>query len=112
MAAMASAVGVKFSTASIIIATVRVTAASRLEAALCFLRQLEQQESCTGMIKKFSETTCMDIFEVPGLDEFKARGWFEISPYKDMSRLVFSREPLRQGLFTASEKKGKEEQNI
>lgn len=65
-----------------------------------------------SMIKKFSETTCMDIFEVPGLDEFKARGWFEISPYKDMSRLVFSREPLRQGLFTASEKKGKEEQNI
>ena len=29
-----------------------------------------------------------------------------------VSRLVFSREPLRQGLFTASEKKGKEEQNI
>ncbi len=54
----------------------------------------------------------MDIFEVPGLDEFKEKGWFEISPYKDMSRLVFSREPLRQGLFTASEKKGKEEQNI
>ena len=54
----------------------------------------------------------MDIFEVPGLDEFKAKGWFEISPYKDMSRLVFSSEPLRQGLFTASEKKEKEEQNI
>ena len=65
-----------------------------------------------SMIKKFSETTCMDIFDVPGLDEFTAKGWFEISPYKDMSRLVFSREPLRQGLFTASEKKGKEEQNI
>lgn len=34
------------------------------------------------------------------MTEFKAKGWFEISPYKDMSRLVFSREPLRQGLFT------------
>ena len=87
-------------------------AASNREAAVTLTVAIIMLASRKSMIKKFSETTCMDIFEVPGLDEFKARGWFEISPYKDMSRLVFSREPLRQGLFTASEKKGKEEQNI
>ncbi len=65
-----------------------------------------------SMIKKFSETTCMDVFEVPGLDEFKARGWFEISPYKDMSRLVFSKEPLKQGLFTATGGQEREERKI
>lgn len=65
-----------------------------------------------SMIKRFSETTCMDIFEVPGLDEFKERGWFEISPYKDMSRLVFSKEPLKQGLFTSPGEKAEDQRNI
>lgn len=63
-------------------------------------------------IKKYSELTCMDIFEVQGMEELRERGWFEIYPNKDMSRLVFSKEPLRRGLFTERQDSAEDNQII
>ena len=60
-----------------------------------------------NMIKKFSETTCMDIFEVPGLDEFKAKGWFEISPYKDMRGWYSPGSPSGRACSPHRRKKGR-----
>ena len=64
------------------------------------------------MKRSYAKRTYLNVMNAPMLAELKEKGWFELFAEHGVSRLVFSREPLRQGLFTASEKKGKEEQNI
>jgi len=52
------------------------------------------------LMEKYSDMTYLNIFDIPGVDELKKRYWFEMSAGKDISRLIFSKEPLKQGLLT------------
>lgn len=61
------------------------------------------------LIKKYSELTWLNALEIPGVDELAARNWFEIHPSQDVSRLIFSKEPLKCGMMTGPVQ---EEENI
>lgn len=52
------------------------------------------------LIKQYSELTWLNALEIPGVDELAEKNWFEINPGKDMSRLIFSKEPLKCGMLT------------
>lgn len=54
-----------------------------------------------GLLKKYAHVMHTDVMELPILSGMARKGWFELNPDKGMSRLVFSRTPIRQGLFTA-----------
>jgi hypothetical protein len=51
-------------------------------------------------MKRYANTTHLDVMEIPKLNELRERGWFEINPGKHYSRLVFSKKRLRQGVYT------------
>lgn len=53
-----------------------------------------------SLIKKYSDLTWFNVLDIPGVDEMARNNWFEIGPGKDMSRIVFSKEPLKRGLMT------------
>ena len=53
-----------------------------------------------NLIKKYSELTWLKVLDIPGVDELAAKNWFEMDPGKDVSRLIFSKEPLKRGLMT------------
>ncbi|MBR5292545.1 MAG: hypothetical protein IKU32_06455 [Clostridia bacterium] len=53
-----------------------------------------------NLIKKYSDFTWLNVMDIPGMDELAARNWFELSPDKDISRVIFSKEPLKSGLLT------------
>lgn len=50
--------------------------------------------------KKYGALMHMGIMELPILHDMAERGWFELTPTEGMSRLVFSKTPIKQGLFT------------
>ncbi len=50
--------------------------------------------------KKYGAHTHLSIMELPVLRDMAERGWFELTPADGMSRLVFSKTPIKQGLFT------------
>ena len=54
-----------------------------------------------ALLKKYASLMHTDVMEMPILNGMARNGWFELNPDKGMSRLVFSRTPIRQGLFTA-----------
>ena len=62
-----------------------------------------------NLIKNSEKHTYLNVFDVPGMDELAAQNWFEMTPGKDASKLVFSKEPLKMGLMTGSMAK---EENI
>ena len=62
-----------------------------------------------NLIKKYSELTWLNVMDIPGVDELADKNWFELSPDKDVSRLIFSKEPLKSGLLTGPMNK---EENI
>ena len=45
--------------------------------------------------------------DIPGVDELADKNWFELAPGKEVSRLIFSKAPLKSGLMTGP--MGKEE---
>ncbi|HWS31082.1 MAG TPA: hypothetical protein VN512_13330 [Clostridia bacterium] len=51
-------------------------------------------------IKRYQKHTHLDVMEIPKLNELRERGWFELSPGRHISRLVFSKKRLRQGIYT------------
>ncbi len=53
-----------------------------------------------SLVKKYSEHTWLKAMDIPQVSRLADYNWFELNPAKDMSRLVFSREPLRRGLLT------------
>lgn len=53
-----------------------------------------------SLVKKYSELTWLKVMDIPQVSRLADYNWFELSPAKDMSRLVFSREPLKRGLMT------------
>ncbi|HWQ57912.1 MAG TPA: hypothetical protein VN540_02755 [Clostridia bacterium] len=54
------------------------------------------------LANKYGALMHTDVMELPILSAMAKKGWFELNPNKDTSRLVFSRVPIRQGLFTAA----------
>ena len=52
--------------------------------------------------KRYSKTTYLSIFRIDTLRRMKRLGWFELYETKDVSRLVFSKKPFRQGLYTGA----------
>jgi len=59
------------------------------------------------LVKRFSQRTHMNIFEIPKLKEMRRKGWFELYESRGVSKLIFSKNRLRQGLFTNHEFKMK-----
>lgn len=53
-----------------------------------------------SLIKKHSEFTWLNVMDIPGVKELAEKNWFELNPNKGVSRLIFSKEPLKRGLFT------------
>ncbi len=53
-----------------------------------------------NLINKYSELTWLNVMDIPGMDELAAKNWFELNHGKEMSRLVFSKDPLKCGLMT------------
>lgn len=51
--------------------------------------------------RKYARLMHTDAMDLPILKSMADKGWFELNPNKGMSRLVFSKTPIRQGLFTA-----------
>ena len=60
-----------------------------------------------NLIKKYSQLTWLKVMDIPGVDELADKNWLELAPDKDMSRLIFSKDPLKSGLLTGP--MGKEE---
>ncbi len=54
---------------------------------------------------KYEKEMHLDIMGVDKLNALADRGWFELYRNKDMSRLVFSKTPIKQGIFTAAPEK-------
>lgn len=52
------------------------------------------------LIKKYSELTWFNVMEIPGMEKLEEKNWFELNRSRGISRLIFSNEPLRQGLMT------------
>ncbi len=59
-----------------------------------------------GLAKKYAADMHTDVMELPILKSMADKDWFELNPNKGMSRLVFSRSPIRQGLFSAMPDQG------
>lgn len=51
-------------------------------------------------MKRYKKLTHLDVMEIPKLNELCERGWFEINPGRRYSRLVFSKNRLKQGVYT------------
>lgn len=51
--------------------------------------------------KKYAGLMHLNVMEQPILSAMAEKGWFELSPNKGFSRLVFAKTPIKQGLFTA-----------
>jgi len=51
-------------------------------------------------MKRYKKHTHLDVMEIKKLSELRERGWFEINPGRHISRLVFSKKRLRQGVYT------------
>lgn len=60
-----------------------------------------------NLIKKYSQLTWLKVMDIPGVDELADKNWFELAPGKEVSRLIFSKDPLKSGLMTGP--MGKEE---
>lgn len=56
-----------------------------------------------NVLKKAAGETILNIMDVPVLDEMKEKGWFELYPNKGMSKLVFTKKAIRQGMFTGKD---------
>lgn len=52
--------------------------------------------------KRYGKMTYLSIFRIDTLRRMKRLGWFELYETKDVSRLVFSKKPFRQGLYTGA----------
>lgn len=52
------------------------------------------------LVEQYKKETFLNVFDIPGLEELKEKGWFEINPARGRSRLIFSGEPLKCGLYT------------
>ena len=52
------------------------------------------------LLKRFSKHTHMNIFGLPKLIDMRRRGWFELYESRGASKIIFSRNRLKQGLFT------------
>ena len=57
--------------------------------------------------KRYGKMTYLSIFRIDTLRRMKRLGWFELYETKDVSRLVFSKKPFRQGLYTGASGHGK-----
>lgn len=53
------------------------------------------------LVKKYAPEMYTQVMEAPILNAMAEKGWFELNPNAGTSRLVFSKTPIRQGLFTA-----------
>lgn len=55
-----------------------------------------------ALVKKYAEFTHLDIFELDKLAWMKAHDWFELVPSKTkgLSKLVFTKKRLEQGIYT------------
>lgn len=56
-----------------------------------------------ALYKRYEEKTEFSIFRIETLQRMRRLGWFELYDGKDLSRLVFSKKRLRQGLYTGGE---------
>lgn len=53
------------------------------------------------MIKDYSKVTYMNVFDLPRMKGMREKDWFEINPSKGgMSRMIFSKNRLKRGLYT------------
>lgn len=53
-----------------------------------------------ALLRRYSRETYVNVMEQPFLAEMGKRGWFELQRGKRMSHLVFSKERLKQGVYT------------
>ena len=53
-----------------------------------------------SMLRRFEKETYMNIMEQPFLADLQRFGWFELQREKKMSHLIFSKERLKQGMYT------------
>lgn len=53
-----------------------------------------------SMLRRFEKDTYMNIMEQPFLADLQRFGWFELQREKKMSHLIFSKERLKQGMYT------------
>lgn len=53
-----------------------------------------------NLAKRYSNTTWLKVLDIPGVDELAKRNWFELREGRHFSKLIFSKEPLKQGLLT------------
>lgn len=53
-----------------------------------------------SLFRRYGEETYLNIMEQPFLARMERRGWFELQRGRRMSRLIFTRERLKQGLYT------------
>ena len=65
-----------------------------------------------ALVKKYSELTYMNIFELPKLAQMKDKGWFELvdSKVKGVSKLVFANKRMEQGIYTGDRPQARAEQ--
>ncbi len=52
------------------------------------------------LAQKYAPVMHTRIMEAPILNAMAEKGWFELNPNAGTSRLVFSRKPIKQGLFS------------
>ncbi|MEA5060750.1 MAG: hypothetical protein EOM66_10440 [Clostridia bacterium] len=52
------------------------------------------------LIQRYGEDTYLNIMEQPFLAKMERRGWFELQRGKRVSHLIFTKERLKQGLYT------------
>lgn len=58
--------------------------------------------------RKYDAKMHLDIMGTDKLNQLADRGWFELYRNSDMSRLVFSKTPIKQGIFTSAPEKNEE----